>query len=76
MIKNVEYIRSELFFTASLANLIEYNSEFESRMRELNIPVTFIKTNCGHNMECLLEEIGDDFFSFVKEHIMYSFEVH
>ncbi len=68
---NADSVRSMVKFRTYVGRLVEYNERYKRLMEEQNIAYDVIVTSCGHNMKCIMNEVGTDFFTFINTNVLF-----
>jgi len=60
--QHAEAIRDKVEFRMVIGALSEFNQRYQKHLQGLNIPVDYVQTTCGHNLDCLFKEAGVESF--------------
>jgi S-formylglutathione hydrolase FrmB len=67
--KNAEQIRGRIDFITLVGSLGHLNGPFRDHMKELDLAVDYVQTQCEHDLECIAEEQGNRIFAFIAERL-------
>jgi endo-1,4-beta-xylanase len=67
--EHADAVRGRVAFLLLVGGIARLNRQYRRHLQRLAIPVDYIETGCGHDLQCVVDKAGMRSFAFIAEYL-------